>query len=362
MTRLVFAIPGDLNTMTGGYGYDRRIIAALPQFGIEVETRRLADRFPFPTEADLTAAVASLTKDRGTAVVMIDGLAYGALPAACIKAIGAPIIGLVHHPLAYEAGLSEITQKVLHASEKTALSLAQHVIATSPTTGKALEDDFAVPANKITIAEPGTDLAQRAIGSGAPNGRVDLLAVGAVVPRKAYDVLIQALSEIADLNWHLRIVGAMDRAPDTVRELRDQISRLHLDERIEWMGECPSEQLEPLYHHCDVFVMSSHYEGFGMALTEAMAHGLPILSTTGGAAAQTIEEGAALKIPPADVPAMAQALRLLISDPAQRAKLSEAAWSAAGRLTQWDESARLIADVIHALDSGQTAKLSKELK
>jgi glycosyltransferase involved in cell wall biosynthesis len=349
MTRLLFAIPGDLSTMTGGYGYDRRIIAALPQFGIEVETRRLADRFPFPSQSDLKEAVSSLTKDRGTAVVMIDGLAYGALPPACIKAVSGPIIGLVHHPLAYEAGLSEAMQKGLHASEKNALSQADHVIATSPTTGKALEADFAVPANKITIAEPGTDRAPKAIGSGTPNGRVDLLAVGAIVPRKAYDVLINALSQIVDLNWHLRIVGAMDRAPDTVRALRDQISRLHLDERIEWMGECPSDQLEPLYHHCDVFVMPSHYEGFGMALTEAMAHGLPILSTTGGAAAQTIEDGAALKIPPADVPAMAQALRLLISDPAQRAKLSAAAWSAAGRLTQWNESARHIAHVIHAL-------------
>ena len=355
MLRVLFAIPGDLTTMTGGYAYDRKIIALLPHFGIEVETRRLAESFPFPNDNELHQAVSCIAKDRNGAIVMIDGLAFGAMPEAIVKAIGAPIVGLVHHPLAYESGLSETLQKTLHNSEQQALALADRVIATSRTTAKALEADFNVLSQKILVAEPGTERAPRASGSGAPNGRFDLLAVGAVVPRKAYDVLINALSEIADLNWHLRIVGAMDRAPDTMADLRAQIMRLHLEQRIEWIGECPPEQLEPLYQKADVFIMASHYEGFGMALTEAMAHGLPIISTTGGAAAETIEDSAALKIPPGDAKAMARALRQLILDPSQRLKLSDAAWAAAQRLTQWSDSARLIAEALHSLHQGQKA-------
>ena len=354
MLRVLFAIPGDLNTMTGGYAYDRRIIALLPCYGVEVEVRRLASSFPFPSAHDLQEASGSIARNRNGAIVMIDGLAFGAMPETIVKAIGGPIVALVHHPLAYEAGLNEDQQKTLHASEKQALALSDQIIATSPTTAKALVEDFLVPAHKILVAEPGTDRAMCAIGSGNSNGRIDLLAVGAVVPRKAYDVLIDALYENSDLNWHLRIVGAVDRAPETMAALRAQIARLHLNERIEWVGECPSDQLEPLYHKADLFIMASHYEGFGMALTEAMAHGLPIISTTGGAAAETIPDEAALKIPPGDVPAMASALRQLMLNSNIRARLAAAAWDAAGKLTQWSESAKLIADRLHALDQGQT--------
>src|SRR5262249_59287254 len=126
------------------------------------------------------------------AVLLVDGLAYGAMPAAVIGHARAPIVALVHHPLCLEAGLSATRQEALRRLETDALALARKIIVTSPLTQRTLIADFAVPAHKITVAEPGTDPASRAASSG--QGPVRLLSVGAIVPRKAFHLLVRAPS------------------------------------------------------------------------------------------------------------------------------------------------------------------------
>ncbi len=91
--------------------------------------------------------------------------------------------------------------------------------------------------------------------------------------------------------------------------------------------------------------MPSLFEGYGMVLTEALARGLPIVCTTGGAAAETAPDTAALKVPPGDVPALAAALRCVIDEGARRAHMAEAAWAAASTLPCWTETAAIVARI-----------------
>lgn len=346
MIRIAFVIPGDLSLPTGGYAYDRAVIRLLPQAGVEALHVALPGSYPNPSAADLedtAAIIASLPAD---CILLIDGLAYGAMPEELIRRFNRRIVALCHHPLALENGLSPEQAAALHHSESAALALAEHVIVTSPLTAMILAGDFSVPSAKITVAEPGTARKSRAMGS--KSDVVNMLAVGSIVPRKGYGVLVEALHGLKRRNWKLRIAGTA-RSLETVNALRDQIRLSGLDGHIQLLGAVPDRDLDHLFETADLFVMSSLFEGYGMVLGEALQRGLPIVTTTGGAASETVPDGAGLKVPPGDVPALRTALDDALADPGLRARLAEAAHRAGQNLPTWEDTARIIAGALQGL-------------
>src|SRR4029079_16354399 len=128
MTPAAFAIPGDLDLPTGGYMYDRRVLALLPQMGVRARHLQLTGSFSDPSGADLKESARLLAAVAPGDVLVIDALAYGAMPAEVIARARAPIVALVHHPLCLEAGLSEARQEALRALETAALALARRVV------------------------------------------------------------------------------------------------------------------------------------------------------------------------------------------------------------------------------------------
>ena len=352
MKRLVFAIPGDLDLRTGGYGYDRRVLATLPHCGVEAVHCALPASFPKPSVADIEKSMQTINAEaREGDIVLIDGLAFGALPEAAIHRIAAPLIALCHHPLCLETGLDPKRSAALRDTERRALALVSHVIVTSPSTGALLAREFAVPEAKISVAPPGTERAVRARGSG---GAPALLAVGSIIPRKAFDVLVEAMTGLTALEWRLQIVGADTYSPQTAVALDQLISERGLGGRIERLGKLSTDRLDKVFDASDIFVSSSLYEGFGMALAEALARGLPIVTTTGGAAAETVPDAAAIKVLPGDIDALCSALRRLIVDAPLRARLAAESWRAGQALPRWEDTARVIARV--AYDAGMQAQ------
>ncbi|HXF53564.1 MAG TPA: glycosyltransferase family 4 protein [Hyphomicrobiaceae bacterium] len=343
MARALFAIPGDLFAPTGGYAYDRRVLALLPEHGVEAGHVALPGSYPAPTAADLEATARALSAAPQGAVLLIDGLAYGAMPAALIERFDAPVVALVHHPLCLETGLSADRQAELHRLETEALARAHRVVVTSPATARTLAAEFAVPAERITVAEPGTDPAPRARGTGTP---LRMLAVGSLIPRKGYEILVEALRPLRHIDWRLDIAGALDAHSDTPRRVREAIERAGMTGRIALHGALDDRRLAELYAGADLFVMPSLYEGYGMALAEALARGLPIVCTTGGAAAETVPDEAALKVVPGDARALMWVLGRALEDGALRQRMADAAWAAAARLPRWPDTARRIARVI----------------
>lgn len=352
--RAAFAIPGDLSLPTGGYGYDRRVLALLPQHGIEPRVLALPGSFPFPDAADLEDTKRALDSVAPDEVLLIDGLAWGACPKALAQRVRAPIVALCHHPLALETGLTPAQADALRASEIAALAHAAQVVVSSAATRATLVREYGVDADRILVAEPGVDPAPPARGSGGPG--VALLAVGSIVPRKGYDVLTQALAGLADLDWTLTVVGALDRAPATVEAVRAQIAAVGLSGRMTLAGAVSDATLAALYDRADLFVLASRYEGYGMVLTEALARGLPLVATAGGAAADTAPDAAALKVPPDDALALRAALERAISDPALRAGLAAGARAAAPRLPSWDATAATVALALRRAAHAATGK------
>jgi len=339
----VFAVPGDLATPTGGYAYDRQLIAHLPAAGVAIRHLALPGSFPDPTPADLAVTERCLAAVAAESVLVIDGLAFGALPAWLVGRIRPPIVVLVHHPLGLETGSSAARRDALLASERLALAHAAAAIVTSPHTGRLLCELFEFDRDRITVAEPGVEPAPRAQGSGTPPL---ILAVGAVSPRKAYGDLIAALASLRAQPWRATIVGSLDRAPAEAWRLRRQIADAGFGGRITLAGAVDVETLAKHYDAADLFVHASHFEGYGMVLAEAMARGIAIVTTRAGAAAETVPDDAAVKIAPGDIGGLADAIAMLIGDRALRTRMADAAWRAGQSLPRWPDTARRIAETI----------------
>jgi glycosyltransferase involved in cell wall biosynthesis len=349
---VAFAVPGDLSTPTGGYTYDRRIIAELGVLGWKVNALDIGNDFPRPQEETRMRARSRLRAlPRGQPVV-IDGLAYGVMEDEARELVSEhPLVALVHHPLALETGLSSDESDALLWSERAALALAHRVIVTSPATARLLVEDYAVPQHKLTVVQPGTDRPDRPIQIRVKSEThsLTLLAVGAVVPRKGYDLLVAALARLHSLPWRLVIVGDRERSPELTRMLDAEIARLAFGDRITFTGAIPAEQVAPYYAAADLFVLPSRFEGYGMAYTEAIAHGVPVVATTAGAIPHTVPAGAGILVPPDDVEALAEALRRLIAARDERARLAAAARIAAATLPTWAEQGKLFARVLGGL-------------
>jgi len=346
--RAIFAIPGDLDTPTGGYAYDRRITNELRRLGWDMQHVALSGQFPLPDPTTLAQTYRTLAQVPEGIPIVVDGLALGALPDIGGH-LGAqqPLVALVHHPLALESGITTTRAETLRASERAALTTARRVITTSHATAAILTADYGMPPARLTVAPPGTDpmpLAARDRTGGVPQ----LLSVGTLVPRKGHDLLIAALAMLQDLPWRLAIVGDPARDPSTTATLRRLITEAGLGERIALVGALPPNELQQHYITADLFVLASRYEGYGMVYTEAIAHGLPVVGTTAGAIPEAVPEGAALLVPPEDIPALVAALRRLLSDSAARDHLAGAARQAAQRLPRWQDSAALFASALVA--------------
>jgi glycosyltransferase involved in cell wall biosynthesis len=344
-----FAVPGDLATPTGGYRYDRRIIQELRKVGWQVDVADIGDDFPFPSTAERAIALAILSAMPAGCPIVLDGLAFGALPEAGVLRHRTPLIALVHQPIALDPGIETTQADIFRGTERAALAAAARVVVTSESTARIVTADYDVPSERISVVRPGTDPVPPALGN--DDGVIRLLSVGSVVPVKGYDLLIAAVATLTDMPWRLTIAGDRTRNPAAAAQLDADIEAHGLGDRVAVLGAVPPERIIELFLASDMFVLASRFEGYGMALAEAIAHGLPIVSTMAGAIPQTVPAGTGLLVPPEDAAALARALRSLIGDPALRRRLATNARAAAARLPTWQDSARLFADAVETVGS-----------
>ena len=341
---LSFVVPGDINTRTGGYGYDRRIVAGLRQRGWTVDLVSLPGTFPTPGDDGLAAARHAFDAIRPRTVVLVDGLALGALPAiAARQRDRLRLIGLVHHPLGLETGLDAATSARLLASEREALRHVRHVVVTSTRTVDAVAH-LGVPAHHITVVVPGTDPAPAAHGSRTEVPH--LLCVASLTPRKGHTVLFDALEKLLHLPWHLTCVGSAHGDGDYADALRTRAATEPLASRITMAGELAGDPLDRAYDNADLFVLPTYYEGYGMVIGEAIARALPVVSTPTGAIADLVGDDAGVLVQAGDAAALAGALERLLTDAAELARLRAGAARRRPTLPTWDDACRQMEAVL----------------
>jgi len=319
-------VPGPLDQVTGGYRYDAAIVAGLRAQGLEVVVHELAGRFP-QADAAAVAAARKALQAIGKERAVIDGLALPAFDGLLGKATR--IAALVHHPLWLETGLGRETANALRRREGTMLKPLGRIIVTSEATRRDVSD-LGVKVSAIRVVEPGT---ARGPARTRRPGTTRLLCVGTLTRRKAHDVLLRALARQRRTGWRLLCVGSLTRDAAHARRLRSLVTLLRLGARVRFIGEVPD--VTRFYAGSDLFTLPSLHEGYGMAFTEALSRGVPVIGARAGALPLVVPKTAGVLVPPGQKFALARTLRSLLASSRRRERLARGAYMQRRRFPGW---------------------------
>ena len=281
------------------------------------------------------------------AVVLADGLIASAAPEALVgQARRLRQVVLVHMPLGHRPPDGEAA--VVRARERVVLAAAAAVVTTSAWTRRRLGELYALPADRVHVAEPGVDAAGLAPGTAAGDA---LLCVAAVTPDKGHDVLLDGLATATDLSWRCACVGSLDRDPAFAAEVRRRARDGGMGDRVRFPGARTGAELDRAYAGADVLVLASRAETYGMVVTEALARGLPVIAAEVGGVAEALGHGEdgtppGLLVPPGDPAALGAALRRWLRDAELRARLRRAARQRRGSLRGWPATTSVLAAVL----------------
>lgn len=345
--RVAFIAPAPFDMMSGGYVYDRHVVDGLRALGHDVSVHELAGAHPLPDTASMSAARELWNNVPADAIPVIDGLGLPSFAGQETILAARRCVGLIHHPTALETGQDIDTATALMAAERLLFPSLERIVVPSPATAECLKADFDVAAGRIVVVTPGTDPAPRSAGSGGSSCHI--LSVGSLIPRKGHDVLLKSLARLFDLDWRLTIVGSPDHAPAHARELMSLANELGIAQRVTFIGVLVGGGLEAWWHQADLFALATHYEGFGMVVAEALAHGLPVAVSEGGAASGLITPEVGVICTAGDVDQLSKALRRLIFDTALRRDLADAAWAVGRTLPDWTAQAARFAAALEGI-------------
>lgn len=344
-----FAIPGDINTRTGGFIYERRLLESLRADGREVSHLHLPASFPDPSSTDVEAAAVAMQEVDEKTPLIVDGLVFGAIPTEALSRVRAPICAMIHHPLALEAGLTPERSALFEEREAENVALAAHILVPSRHTAEILIRRYGAKPDCVTVAPPGFDRPAGRVGRRARPPMI--LCVGILHPRKGQDVLIEGLARISDLAWQAQIVGPA-HDPTFAAALERRHAELRLGPRVSFAGSVDDAALQELYGSATIFALPTRYEGYGMVLSEALIHGLPVVSTQTGAVPDTVPDDAGMLVPVDNPEALADALRQILTNGSLLERLSCAARRAGASLPRWSEAAAIAGEVLDRLAAG----------
>jgi glycosyltransferase involved in cell wall biosynthesis len=332
---------------SGGNAYDRHVCRGLEALGWAVHQHQIADAWPRLGETGHGALARAVRRIPDGAVVLLDGLIASAAPEALVpQAWRLRQVVLVHMPLGH--GPPDDEAGAVRASEREVLSAAAAVVTTSAWAQRRLGELYALPADRVHVAEPGVDPAGLAPGTAAGDA---LLCVAAVTPDKGHDVLVDALATAMDLPWRCACVGSLDRDPAFAEGVRRRARDRGLGDRVRFPGPRTGPELDRAYAAADLLVLASHAETYGMVVTEALARGVPVLAAEVGGVTEALGHGndgarPGLLVPPGDPPALAAALRAWLGDAGLRGRLRRAARERRASLPGWPATTSVIAGVL----------------
>lgn len=352
---LHFVMPGgvdDLARPSGGNAYDRRICLDLPGFGWQVHKHAIDGEWPRPSETARAELARTLREFPDGTVVLLDGLVACGVPEIILpEAERLCLAVLVHLPLGDETGLEPEVAADLDAKERTTLRAVSAVIATSDWAVRRLVSHHGLAPERVHVAAPGADIAPLASGT---DGVSRLLCVAAVTPRKGQHRLVEALATVTELRWNCVLVGGLDQDPEYVDHIRALIAKFGLEDRFHLAGPQAGAQLDASYAAADLMVLTSYAETYGMAVTEALARGIPVLATDVGGLPEAVGRAPdggvpGILVPPENPAAIAAELRGWFGEADVRRRLKAAARGRRAALDGWATTARSLAHVLGRL-------------
>lgn len=329
---------------SGGNAYDRRVCRALAQRGWPVRVHAVPGGWPRPDREAYAGLEKVVRRIPDGALTLLDGLVASTAPDVLVpQASRLRLIPLVHMPLGHGAADADAC-----ARERAVLSASASVVTTSAWSRRRLLELYSLPDDRVHVAEPGVDPAPLAPGTA---GGGSFLCVAAVTPGKGHDLLVGALATLRDLSWDCLCIGSLEREPRFVKALRRRVSEAQLTERVRFTGPRTGRDVEQSYATADLLVLPSRAESYGMVVTEALAHGLPVVAADVGGISEALGHGAdgvrpGLLVPSGDTDALARALCTWLADPEVRRAWRRAARARRASLCGWSSTTSVLARVL----------------
>ncbi len=347
--KIGLVIYGSLDTVSGGYLYDRRLVEYLRSRADTVEIISLPWRnyvahltdnlhFRLPPHLDL---------------LIQDELNHPSLILANQGRHPYPVISLVHHLRCSE--LRPNWQNAFYrVIERQYLQLVDGFIFNSKATEEAVNRLVKNRKPKI-IAYPPTDqfgepISEKEILDRAQTQPLRILFLGNVIERKGLHTLLNALIILPPSAFILDVVGSLTSEPAYTRQIQQFIIYNHLSSFIFLHGALDKDALAEKLRKAHILVVPSSYEGFGIVYLEGMGFGLPAIGTTAGAAEETIEDGqTGYLIEPNDSDSLAARLRWLAEDRSLLRRLSLNARKRYLRQPAWTETAENLRAFLYSI-------------
>ncbi len=338
----------ELDQVSGGYLYDRKMVEILRKRGARVEIISLpAGSYALHLTENIFGVLPRVLQKLRPDVLIQDELCHPSLfhcNGTLKKTLNCPVISIVHHLLSSEfrpAWRNNLYRLV----EKRYLATVDGFIFNSETTRGVILNLLGMDGPSV-VAHPGGDHLNpdiddpRIVERCGGTGPLKILFVGNVIPRKGLHELIGALGSLPRRTWRLTVAGNFTDDTGYADRIRNLIARAGLSEQVALLGTVSDEKLAALLkdHHC--LAVPSFYEGFGIVYLEAMAFGLPVIATTSGAVPEVVADGReGFLVPPGDKVALADRVGLLIRDRNLLVAMSLAARKRYARHPSWAEGA-----------------------
>ncbi|MDO1581352.1 glycosyltransferase family 4 protein [Rhizobium oryzicola] len=334
MPPILYLTTRDYARRTGGYVYNTELVAALSAQSVPVEPVELETGFPTVPESERAALLQHLGKAEPRTIILTDHIyTHDLLPV--LEKAGVPVVSIFHHSLVIEQGdrTDEASTKT-RQREGDALRFSHRIITTSHESRAYLQAHYGIAPDRIHVAVPGNAPVNR---SAASAGDFQILSVGAVIARKRYDYVLDVAVHLPARGWRWAIVGDPARDPSLVAALKARAEALGLTDRVTFAGDVADAALEDLWQQTSLYVAASYYEGYGMAVAEALRHGVPVVSTASGAVSTWTSAGVT-EAPADDAGQMAALVRRFMDEPGYRAAEAENAWQFGQTLLTWEET------------------------
>jgi glycosyltransferase involved in cell wall biosynthesis len=356
--RLGLIIYGSLATLTGGYLYDRMVVEQLRLQGDEVEVISL----PWRTYArhltdNLSGALWRRLSGQRFDALLQDELNHPSLVwvnRRLRRRCHYPTVAIVHL-LRCSEPRSAWQNRFYHWVERQYLQSVDGYVYNSQTTQTVVEGVVGTGRPGV-VAYPGRDhlcpriTTEQIVERARRSGPLQILFVGNLSPLKGLHTLLQAVTQLAPETWHLTVIGSLTMAPAYVRSIRQQVAQAGLAGSVALLGALPHAEVATHLGRCQVLVVPSFYEAFGIVYLEAMSFGLPVIASTAGAAHELITpDQTGFFIAPGDAEALAGHLRMWQRDRALLLQMGLAARQRAMAHPTWAESVGRIRGLVQTL-------------
>jgi len=356
--KIGLVIYGSLDTLSGGYLYDRKLVEYLRAQGDTVEIISLPWRnyaahltdnlhFRLPPDFDL---------------LIQDELNHPSLLFANSYPRPYPVISLVHH-LRCSEQRPEWQNWFYRIVEKRYLNSVDGFIFNSQTTQRVV-NSLVESSKPQIVAYPPTDrfgqgITETEIEARAREpGPLRILFLGNVIHRKGLHTLFEAISYQPSA-FSLDVVGELTVEPNYVQKMQRQVEVSNLKSQVYYHGPLDNEPLITKLKSAHILVVPSSYEGFGIVYLEGMAFGLPAIGTTAGGTSEIISDGEnGYLIPQDDAETLAERLTMLANDRDLLARLSVNALKRYRQQPTWEETAGIIREFLYVIARNKVMRQS----